>query len=178
MTESEVLGVIEKIANRYCHKFKFGYFTADDIKQEVFIIASDALDRYDESRPLENFLSVHVKNRLSNFKRDNFCRQKKNGVDMRWELRNNAKKYLMEPLDISNIRDEHEKNMREEDDIVDKIFTKEVFDFIDAHLSVEFRADYLRIRDGVYVPKPRREQIYEQIILIMKEQADEEGQIF
>ena len=68
MTEQEVLAVIEKIANRYCHKFKFGYFTAEDIKQEAFIIAVDALDRYDERRPLENFLSSHVKNRLINFK--------------------------------------------------------------------------------------------------------------
>ena len=67
MTEQEVLIVIEKIANRYCHKFKFGYFTAEDIKQEAFIIAVDALDRYDERRPLENFLSAHVKNRLINF---------------------------------------------------------------------------------------------------------------
>jgi hypothetical protein len=37
----------------------------------------DAMDRYDESRPLENFLAVHVKNRLNNFKRDKYYRQQK-----------------------------------------------------------------------------------------------------
>ena len=67
MTEKEVTETITKIANRYAYKFQFGYYTPDDIRQEAFIIAMDALDRYDESRPLENFLAVHVKNRLNNF---------------------------------------------------------------------------------------------------------------
>ncbi len=175
MTEQEVLAVIEKIANRYCHKFKFGYFTAEDIKQEAFIIAVDALDRYDERRPLENFLSSHVKNRLINFKRDNYCRQQKEDADIKWELRNNAKKFLMEPLDISNIRDEQEKNMRNENDFNEDIFTREMFDLIDSELPVELRSDYLRIKDGVYVPKPRRQQIYDEISKIINGEDNEEG---
>ena len=175
MTEQEVLAVIEKIANRYCHKFKFGYFTAEDIKQEAFIIAVDALDRYDETRPLENFLSSHVKNRLINFKRDNYCRQQKEDADIKWELRNNAKKFLMEPLDISNIRDEQEKNMRNENDFIEDIFTREMFDLIDSELPVDLRSDYLRIKDGVYVPKPRRQQIYNEISKIINGENNEEG---
>ena len=175
MTEQEVLAVIEKIANRYCHKFKFGYFTAEDIKQEASIIAVDALDRYDETRPLENFLSSHVKNRLINFKRDNYCRQQKEDADIKWELRNNAKKFLMEPLDISNIRDEQEKNMRNENDFIEDIFTREMFDLIDSELPVELRSDYLRIKDGVYVPKPRRQQIYDEISKIINGEDNEEG---
>ena len=31
----------------------------------------EALNRYDEARPLENFLSVNLSNRLKNFVRDN-----------------------------------------------------------------------------------------------------------
>ena len=175
MTEQEVLAVIEKIANRYCHKFKFGYFTAEDIKQEAFIIAVDALDRYDETRPLENFLSSHVKNRLINFKRDNYCRQQKEDADIKWELRNNAKKFLMEPLDISNIRDEQEKNMRNENDFIEDIFTREMFDLIDSELPVDLRSAYLRIKDGVYAPKPRRQQIYDEISKIINGENNEEG---
>ena len=75
MTEAEVLAVINKICDRYAYKFQFGYFEPDDIRQEAFIIAVDALDRYEEGRPLENFLAVHVKNRLNNFKRDKYYRQ-------------------------------------------------------------------------------------------------------
>ena len=81
----------------------------------------------------------------------------------------------MEPLDISNIRDEQEKNMRNENDFIEDIFTKEMFDLIDTNLSVEFRSDYLRIKDGVYVPKPRRQQIFDEITRIISETQDEEG---
>jgi DNA-directed RNA polymerase specialized sigma24 family protein len=72
MTEKEVLEIINKVASRYAHKFRFGYFEADDIRQEAVIIAMEALERYEEGRPLENFLAVHVKNRLNNFKRDKY----------------------------------------------------------------------------------------------------------
>tara|TARA_R110002020_G_scaffold342256_2_gene556761 strand:+ start:864 stop:1388 length:525 start_codon:yes stop_codon:yes gene_type:complete len=174
MKESEVLEVINRICNRYAHKFKFGYFTPDDIRQEAFIIAIDALERYDESRPLENFLAVHVKNRLNNFKRDRYYRQQKIKNDDLDEL-NNSKKFLMDTLDIDNIRDEKEGNMRLEDEFVDKIANEELLEIIDEHLDVSFRSDYLRIRDGTYVPKPRREQIIEEITEILKDHGYEEG---
>ena len=174
MTESEVLSVINKICDRYAYKFQFGYYTPDDIRQEAFIIAIDALDRYEEGRPLENFLAVHVKNRLNNFKRDKFYRQTKKDNDKQKHI-NNSKKYLMEPLDISNIRDEHERNMRCSDEFIEDVLNNELFDLIDQNLSVEFRADYLRIRDGDYVPKPRREQIMLEIKKIIGEEPYEEG---
>ena len=177
MTEQEVLEVINKIADRYAYKFRFGYFEADDIRQEAKIIAMDALDRYEEGRPLENFLAVHVKNRLNNFKRDKYYRQTKIDSNTQ-EQHNNSKKYLMEPLDISNIRDENEDNMRINDDFVDDFEQKEMFTIINESLDVSLRADYLRIRDGCYVPKPRREKILEEIDIILRENGYEEGQIF
>jgi len=174
MTQSEVLEVVNKICDRYAYKFKFGYFTPDDIRQEAFIIALDALERYDESRPLENFLAVHVKNRLNNFKRDRYYRQHKK-LDDNLDQLNNSKKFLMDTLDIDNIRDEKEVNMRLENDFVDKIANEELLEIIDEHLDVSLRSDYLRIRDGTYVPKPRREQIIEEITQILKDHGYEEG---
>lgn len=174
MTKSEVLEIINKICDRYAYKFKFGYFEPDDIRQEAFIIAIDALERYDESRPLENFLAVHVKNRLNNFKRDRYYRQHKTMGDSTDQL-NNSKKFLMDTLDISNIRDEREANMRLEDTFVDNIANKELLEIIDEHLDVNLRSDYLRIRDGAYVPKPRREQIIEEVIQILRDYGYEEG---
>jgi DNA-directed RNA polymerase specialized sigma24 family protein len=175
MNNDEVLRIINKICDRYAYKFQFGYYTADDIRQEAFIIAIDALERYDESRPLENFLAVHVKNRLNNFKRDKFYRQTKKDPNDKQQHINNSKKYLMEPLDITNVRDEHEKNMSSSDEFVDAIAYQELFDIIDEHLPVEFRSDYLRIRDGSYVAKPRREKIMEEIQEILKRHGHEEG---
>ena len=174
MTKSEVLDIINKICDRYAYKFQFGYFTPDDIRQEAFIIAMDALERYDESRPLENFLAVHVKNRLNNFKRDRYYRQQKI-KDNNLDQLNNSKKFLMDTLDIDNIRDEKEVNMRLENDFVDKIANEELLEIIDEHLDVSLRSDYLRIRDGTYVPKPRREQIIEEITQILKDHGYEEG---
>mgnify|MGYP005827741013 CR=1 FL=1 len=174
MTKSEVLDIINKICDRYAYKFQFGYFTPDDIRQEAFIIAMDALERYDESRPLENFLAVHVKNRLNNFKRDRYYRQQKI-KDNNLDQLNNSKKFLMDTLDITNIRDEKEKNMRLEDDFIDKIAIEELLEIIDEHLDVNLRSDYLRIRDGTYVPKPRREQIIEEITQILRDSGYEEG---
>tara|TARA_R100000008_G_C3550801_1_gene150291 strand:- start:428 stop:955 length:528 start_codon:yes stop_codon:yes gene_type:complete len=175
MTEKEVTETISRVADRYAYKFQFGFYTPDDIRQEAFIIAMEALDRYDESRPLENFLAVHVKNRLNNFKRDKYYRQQKEDQAKKNEIHNNAKKFLMDPIDISSVRDEHEDNMRLDDDFVTNVEDKELFDLVDANLDVGFRGDYLRILHGVYVPKPRREQIFDEINRILKENKYEEG---
>ena len=123
---------------------------------------------------MENFLAVHVKNRLNNFKRDRYYRQQKIKNDNLDEL-NNSKKFLMDTLDIDNIRDEKEGNMRLEDEFVDNVANEELLEIIDEHLDVSFRSDYLRIRDGTYVPKPRREQIIEEITQILKDYGYEEG---
>ena len=170
MTEQEVTETINKICDRYAYKFQFAFYTPEDIRQEAFIIAMEALDRYDEGRPLENFLAVHVKTRLNNFKRDKYYRQ--NAKD---DSNNNTKRFLMEPLDIDNIRDEFENNMRETDDFIKIIEDNELFTLIDESLDVSFRSDYLRIRHGVYVAKPRREAIYREIRNILKENGYEEG---
>jgi len=169
MTETEVLAIMTTVVNRIAHKYRFGYYDIDDIKQEAFIIAMEAMDRYDEGRPLENFLAVHISNRLKNFKRDNFFRPDYVPPSGKITNDNNTKRFLMEPLDIDNIRDEHERNMRGEENIVDELAQKELMNIVDTYLDMGLRSDYLRILHGVYVPKPRREQIYEAIMQILRE---------
>ena len=71
MTKEEVLEKIDLVVNRISPKYTFHGYDVDDIKQEAFMICMDALDRYDQKRPLENFLSVNLSNRLKNFVRDN-----------------------------------------------------------------------------------------------------------
>jgi DNA-directed RNA polymerase specialized sigma24 family protein len=72
MTEQQVIDQIKIVVNRIAPKYTFNTYDVDDIKQEAFIICMDALERYDNKRPLENFLSVHLSNRLKNFVRDNY----------------------------------------------------------------------------------------------------------
>ena len=172
MTEAQVVETIQKVVQRVAHKYKFAFYDYDDICQEGFLIAMEGLQRYDGDRPLENFLAVHVSNRLKNFKRDNFCRQQSipsSGVQLE---RNNAKRFLMEPLDISNVRDEDESNMRVGDNFVLHVEQKEYMQIIDKNLDVSMRSDYLRIIHGVYVPKPRREQILNEINNIIENNKD------
>ena len=169
MTETEVLAIMTTVVNRIAHKYRFGYYDIEDIKQEAFIIAMEAMDRYDEGRPLENFLAVHISNRLKNFKRDNFFRPDYVPPSGKITNDNNTKRFLMEPLDIDNIRDEHERNMRGEENIVDELAQKELMNIVDTYLDMGLRSDYQRILHGVYVPKPRREQIYEAIMQILRE---------
>ena len=169
MTEEQVVETTNKVINRYAHKFRFGYYDADDIKQEAFIIAMEALDRYDNDRPLENFLAVHVKNRLSNFKRDKFFRRPIDPDNNQPPPKSEAKRFLMEPLNIESIRDEHEINLSDADDFVEAVDTAELFLLIDQYLPISFRADYLRMMHDVYVPKPRRQQIHKEIISIFQQ---------
>ena len=161
MTEQEVIETITKVADRQAAKFRFGYYEVEDMRQEAFIIAMDALDRYDEKRPLENFLAVHVNNRLKNFKRDNFYRMNNE--------KHESKKLIMDPIDIARVRDEKEKNMKTDDSFRDQLEGDEIVNIIDKYLDIGLREDYLKMINNVYVPKPRRQQIQNAILNIMRD---------
>lgn len=185
MTQEQVLKVIEKIASSLSYRFRFGYYDQDDIKQEIFIMGLDALDRYDGRAPLENFLAVHIRNRLKSLKRDkyhregyvcSYCNGKSTDCQHchRRMLKNSAKKYLVEPLDICDISDESEPNMWHNSDTSLEVIIQEYVDLIDKYLNVSFRIDYLKMRAGAYVPKQRRIEVETEINRII-EANDEEG---
>ena len=77
MQEDELIAIVDKIANRFASTFKFGYHELEDMKQQAWQVALEGLKDYDGKRPLENFLWTHVRNRLYNFKRDNYFRPEK-----------------------------------------------------------------------------------------------------
>ena len=174
MTEEEVIETIQNVVKRVSYNFKFAFYDVEDIEQEAFIIGMEALDRYDETRPLENFLFVHIKNRLKNFKRDNYIRYE---PEKPWsnDVRKVAKKSLMEPVNIDNVTDYSNDSMKHRDDFIDIVHKKEYLEFIDRNLSISLRGDYLRMLHGVHVPKPRRDEIIETIQDLLKENLDEKG---
>jgi DNA-directed RNA polymerase specialized sigma24 family protein len=176
MTKEEVIETIQKVAKRVSYNFRFAFYDVEDIEQEAFIIGMEALDRYDETRPLENFLFVHIKNRLKNFKRDNYIRYE---PEKPWnkDVRKIAKKSLMEPINLDNVMDYTNNNMSQPDDFIDAIQKKEYLEFIDRNLDMSYRGDYLRMLHGVHVPKPRRDEIIETIRDLLRENLDEEGKI-
>jgi RNA polymerase sigma factor (sigma-70 family) len=153
MTEQQVLDVITAVVNRIAPKYTFQGYEIEDIKQEAFLICMDALDRYDQKRPLENFLSVHLSNRLKNFIRDNYYVK---DVD-------ESKKKILKASSISDT------NIAELVNKSDPIELDEIKKIIDIHLDPSYRADYLKIINGIYVNKKRRELIMQEIVKILKE---------
>ena len=172
LTEEQVMTAMNKAVALLSQTFSFGYFDSDDIRQEAYIFGLEALSRYDPSRPLENFLYSHIKNRLINFKRDKYhrtdppckiCAEHGKHPDgsvctkyTAWKKRNSSKQNLMRPLDIQNLSDENEKSVRQSHNIIDEATLTEARNLIDEHLSVELRSVYLRIRAGESVPKAKR----------------------
>ena len=160
MTEQQVIDQINVVVNRIASKYAFHGYEVDDIKQEAFIICMDALERYDPKRPLENFLSVHLSNRLKNFIRDNYYTKDEE-----------EKKKILKPKSLSN----EDYVPYQENDTDSFIDAKHIQKTVDQHLPAEYRADYLKLINDVYVPKRRREEIIELIKEILEREGYEEG---
>ena len=157
MTPQNVIDQIEIVVNRIAPKYTFYGYDTNDMKQEAFIICMEALPRYDEKRPLENFLSVHLSNRLKNFVRDNH-----------FTSNEEQKAKVMKPGQLANeeyiLDDDREEN-------VESVDYKEMTKVLDIKLPAEYRSDYLKIVNDVYVPKKRKEEVLFIIEHILDEEA-------
>lgn len=154
LTQEELMYKMEGVINRIAPKYTFNGYDVDDIKQEAFMICVDALERYDEKRPLENFLSVHLSNRLKNFVRDNYY----------VSSTDEDKKKLLTPKMMGT-----DDIISENEELIDPMEKKEIEKIIDSKLPPQYRSDYLKISSGVYVNKKRREEITQIILDILKE---------
>ena len=74
VTEEKFMQAFNFVVDKIAHRYVFTSFECEDIRQEAFLIAYTGLAHYDNSRSLENFLYIHLSNRLKNFKRDNYYR--------------------------------------------------------------------------------------------------------
>ena len=155
MTEESVLDKIDIVVNRIAPKYTFTGFDLDDIKQESFIICLDALNRYDQKRPLENFLSVNLSNRLKNFVRDN-----------NFTKSDEEKRKVLLPKQLS-----HEYTVEDENHLESHYDYKEMMEIIDENLDRDFRSDYLKILNDVHVCKKRKDEILDVIRNILEEKG-------
>lgn len=178
MTEEIVLKTIQKVSKRLAKKFTFGHYDQSDIEQEMFIEALKALEVYDPSRPLENFLSVYLSNFFKNFKRNHFyridyiCSTCNNENELcpicrRYHQRNNAKRSLMEPYDIEQARGIFDSD--KVDYTINQIEVKEILELIDQNLEPSFREDYLKMKSGVKITSFRRRTILKRIREIIED---------
>ena len=175
VSEEEFLRVLDNISKRLANKFKFAYHSFEDMKQQAAIFALEGLERYDNSRPLENFLWTHVRNRLFHYKRNNSQRPDKPCISCpffdknltqstnqcskfsnkddcslyaSWSKRNETKKNIIQPSYI-----EDNSMFVETHNVIDGIQDQEIINFLDLHIEAEYREAYLKLKHGVKIPK-------------------------
>lgn len=189
VSEKEFIEVWEKISKKLGYKFKFGYHSHEDMKQQAAIFALEGLKNYDKSRPLENFLWTHVRNRLFNYKRDNYqrpdkpcltcplydnksksCTEFDNVNDCSlydgWIKRNDTKKNIMKPVNMEVIT--HTPNELSSENLFQNISNKEILDIIDKNISIKNRPIFLRVRGGSKVLKSDMKKLLNEIKKILK----------
>lgn len=181
--EQELIEIMGRISSRLARTFKFGYHEIEDMKQQAWQIALQGLEDYDGDRPLENFLWSHVRNRLYNFKRDNYFRPEKPCdqcplfIDGRcskfndpmecplyekWFTRTEKRKALMSTVDSSDVD-------YSDHDYSNDIDNREIFELVDRNIPVELRQSWIRFVNGLKLPKNKRDQLLNEITLILKE---------
>jgi len=194
VTEDDFIDIVNSISKKLCDKFKFGYFDREDIKQECFILAMDALSRYDSDRPLINFLWSHIHNRLCNLKRDKYFRLEKpcfkcplnayvakddlctaydNKEDCSfyavWLEKNTSKQNIMNPIGMSCMNDENEQRMKNNDSVFSNVANDEILNIVDNNISISMRKYWLQQRAGIRIPKKHYDLLIEEIHQILKD---------
>lgn len=174
LSQEDALRSILKISSILAERYTFGYYEADDIRQEATIIGMEAVSRFDPSKAsLDTFLYHHISNRLKNFIRDHYVRS--NYIcKFCGEAYNDSCKYCIR-------RKKHETRKRDlmhaepsedsyyVDDTLEELIRDEVAEKINRELPVEFRCDYLKWRDGIYLPKGKREKLEQVLYEIIHE---------
>lgn len=187
--EQELLRVIDVITKKLAYKFKFGYHDIDDMRQQISIFALEGLNNYDHVRPLENFLWTHVRNRLFNYKRDNYQRpdkpcytcplynkkttecnkySHKNDCELfySWSKRNENKKNLMHFSAVDEVKD-YGNLFFDESFSADNT---EIINLLEEKLVGEYRSIYLKLKNGSKVTKSDKDKLLEKVqeILCLK----------
>jgi DNA-directed RNA polymerase specialized sigma subunit len=156
--------VIKPIAS----KFRFGYLSVEDMLQQGMLELLEAIEggAYDPTMPLEAFAKSHVHNRLFNYKRDNFCRHEAPCLCCdsttehpcpkytKWFKRNQLKMGLTQ-ASSEGIENQIKLDIGSEASVV----SSELLEAIDKGLPISLRKDYLRMKEGLSVPRKRKEAI-------------------
>lgn len=192
INEDEFLRVIDNISTKLAYKFRFGYHNFEDMKQQATIFAIEAMDKYDKSRPLENFLWTHIRNRLFNYKRDNYQRpdkpclncpfydaNKQNSFSQctkysdkqscelyaTWSARNNAKKNIMDTVNIDDLP-VHASSFVDNNISFDN---KEIIKILDEKIPHQHRELYLKMKHGSKISKKEQKILFDAITLVLQE---------
>ena len=155
------LAIIQRVAKYLAPRFTFGHYDVEDIEQEAIIEGMKALPRYDSTRgaSLETFMHTHIYRRLYNLRRNKYHRPNTEDV---------SKKNLVDTIHLDVVNTDGESRMCTEDVHIADAETAEAVEAINRELPVSLRADYLKIKHGVYVPKDRRVEVVNEVLSILR----------
>lgn len=191
ISDEDFISAVDTVTKKLGHKFRFGYHSFEDMKQQATIFALESLENYDSSRPLENFLWTHIRNRLFNFKRDNyqrpdkpcfkcefydpllkvssnqcgkFCDKQECPLYQTWSLRNENKKNIMAPQQMEDYN-----LTKENHNFVENIENEEIIKIIENNIPLIDRPNYLKLKHGIKIPRAELIQLKKTIINIIEE---------
>lgn len=167
MTDEEYQ-VVEQVANTIAPNFTFGYYEAEDIKQEIWIMCLEALPKFDKNRgaSLKTFLLVHCKNRLISLKRNKTSRIVLPCLDKcphwddelqecsKYRKRSNCKDYskwqstINDKNKIFALMELDDTEAYYETDILEDIHKDELLSYIDENIPAKYRNNYLQFIEG------------------------------
>lgn len=153
--------IILKVIDRIAPKYTFGYYELDDIKQESYIICLEAIEKYDKSRPFENFISKHLSNRLKTLIRDKYSRS--NIESEKHEKLNQSKKNLM---DLKSTDGSYKIY---EEDIIDRMSTSEAIETLMQELPPSMRNNFYRLANGVSIQSSKKAALFDKVKEILGE---------
>lgn len=199
MDELEVLEIIEGISRALAPKFRFGSNELSDMVQYGVVFGIEGLDGYDADRgTLKTFLWTHIRNQLFNLKRDKYTRpdkpclgcplydpgftqssnqctrysDKDECVDFaKWNTRNTTKLNIVNPIEIGNVRDENENNMKVFEDIGDAIELSRAIEAVDHDIPLPLRALWLKLKNEIPLNKADREKLYPAVREILEREG-------
>lgn len=159
----DIIEVITFVSKIHMNK-KFGYFEAEDIQGEVWIICLNQInqynftitDKYYPMKHLEKWLNRVVKNRLMNFYRDRYS-----SVNEKLKIsRFNIIHHL--PLDVVDV--EREKNFCSfNESKIDNLIFQEFYDYLTDNLNDEFLSIFLDMLSDENVSSYYRVKLREQV---------------
>lgn len=141
---------INDLATLFGPKYKFGSYTNHDMIQEALCIGLEGYQRWDQSRPLVNFISKHISNRLKSFKRDNYFRPEGGSVKNQEAKKKLAESGNGEPC-----------NIYISPSFINEIVNREYLETLDLLIPNDLRRIYLRMLDGAKINYIQRSKVVE-----------------
>ena len=75
----------------------------------------------------------------------------------------------MIPIEITCVKDENEEGMKTNKEISDEIDTKNILELIDSKMPLSFRADWVKMKNDIKIPRIRKQNLLDKINSILRE---------